>query len=138
MTRVEFFFNVQDKHQKLLTISEKVIARGLKLMVYVADANEVAVTRDYLWRQPHHFLPNQMLADDLAPVTPILVDYQREPLIHDEVLINLQHPHPPFFSRFKRLIEIVGLDEADKAQARIRYQFYRDRGYQITSVDDRS
>ena len=40
-----------------------------------------------------------------------------------------------FFSRFRRLIEIVGADEVDKAQARIRYKFYRDRGYEIKSYD---
>jgi DNA polymerase-3 subunit chi len=47
----------------------------------------------------------------------------------------LQHPQPVFFSRFRRLIEIVGLDEADKAKARIRYKFYRDRGYEIKNYD---
>lgn len=138
MTRVEFFFNVKNKHQKLVTISEKAIAKGLKLMVFVPNANEVAVVREYLWQQPHCFLPNHSLADDLAKVTPIIVDFKRENLTHDEVLINLQHPHPPFFSRFKHLIEIVGLDEADKAEARIRYKFYRDRGYQITTFDEQA
>lgn len=138
MTRVEFFFNVKNKHQKLVIISEKAIAKGLKLMVFVPNANEVAVIREYLWQQPHSFLPNYRLTDDLAGVTPIIVDFKREHLTHDEVLINLQHPHPPFFSRFKRLIEIVGLDEADKAEARIRYKFYRDRGYQITTFDEQA
>jgi len=61
--------------------------------------------------------------------------WQREQLIHDDVLVNLQAQHPPFFSRFRRLIEIVGVDEEDKAAARIRYRFYRDRGYEIKSFD---
>ena len=56
-------------------------------------------------------------------------------LLHDDVLINLQHPQPTIFSRFKRLIEIVGADEADKVLARARYKFYRDRGYEIRSYD---
>ena len=134
MTRVEFFFNVKNKHQKLVKISEKAIAKGLKLMVFVPNANEVAVIREYLWQQPNSFLPNHSLTDDLAAVTPIIVDFKRENLTHDEVLINLKQPHPPFFS----LIEIVGLDEADKAEARIRYKFYRDRGYQITTFDEQA
>ena len=136
MTRVEFFFNVKDKHQKIADLSEKFISKGLKLMVFVSNAEAVAITQNYLWQQPASFLPNLSLSDELAEVTPIIVDCERDDLVHDEVLINFQHPHPPFFSRFKRLVEIVGIDEADKDEARIRFKFYRDRGYQITVVDD--
>ena len=136
MTRVEFFFNVKDKHQKIADLSEKFLLKGLKLMVFVSNAEAVAITQNYLWQQPASFLPNLSLSDELAKVTPIIVDCERDHLVHDEVLINFQHPHPPFFSRFKRLVEIVGIDEADKDEARVRFKFYRDRGYQITVVDD--
>ncbi len=136
MTRVEFFFNVRDKQQKIADLSEKFLSKGLKLMVFVSNAEAVAATQNYLWQQPTSFLPSLSLSDKLANVTPIIVDYQRDHLVHDEVLINFQHPHPPFFSRFKRLVEIVGIDEEDKDQARSRYKFYRDRGYQITVFDE--
>lgn len=136
MTRVEFFFNVKDKHQKIADLSEKFISKGLKLMVFVSNAEAVATTQNYLWQQPTSFLPSLSLSDELASVTPIIVDYERDHLVHDDVLINFQHPHPPFFSRFKRLVEIVGFDELDKEKARTRYKFYRDRGYQITVFDD--
>jgi len=56
-------------------------------------------------------------------------------LLHDDILINLRVQHPPFFSRFRRLIELVGQDESDKVEARTRYRFYRDRGYEIKSFD---
>ncbi|RDJ93817.1 DNA polymerase III subunit chi, partial [Lacticaseibacillus rhamnosus] len=36
-----------------------------------------------------------------------------------------------FFSRFQRLVEIVGTDASDRQAARERYRFYRDRGYEI-------
>ena len=136
MTRVEFFFNVRDKQQKIADLSEKFLSKGLKLMVFVSNAEVVAATQNYLWQQTTSFLPSLSLSDELANVTPIIVDYQRDHLVHDEVLINFQHPHPPFFSRFKRLVEIVGIDEADKDQARMRYKFYRDRGYQISVYDE--
>ena len=56
-------------------------------------------------------------------------------LLHDEVLLNLRPEWPPFFSRFQRLIEIVSLDDEDRAAARERYRFYRDRGYEIRTHD---
>jgi DNA polymerase-3 subunit chi len=49
------------------------------------------------------------------------------------VLINLQPLPPPFFSRFERLAEIVGLDDADVAAGRNRYRYYRERGYELRS-----
>jgi DNA polymerase-3 subunit chi len=56
-------------------------------------------------------------------------------LLQDDVLINLQAQHPPFFSRFRHLIEIVSMDEADKVAARVRFKFYKDRGYAIKTTD---
>ena len=63
------------------------------------------------------------------------MDWQTDNLVHDDVLINLQQSQSTIFSRFKRLIEIVGADESDKVLARVRYKFYRDRGYEIRSYD---
>ena len=130
-----FFFNVEDKLQKLAELSEKAIAKNVKLLMFVQNNEAATEIQQYLWSLPQQFLPNHLASNALASVTPIIIDWQGEQLLHDEVLINLQHPQPVFFSRFRRLIEIVGVDEADKVQARIRYKFYRDRGYEIKSYD---
>ena len=135
MTRIEFFFNVDDKLQKIAEISEKAIVKNVKLMLLVQSADLATQVKEYLWSKDLAFLPHHAPEDVLASETPIVVDWEGKHFLHDEVLINLQHPHPIFFSRFRKLIEIVGIDEADKAQARIRYKFYRDRGYEIRSYD---
>ncbi|MNC95608.1 DNA polymerase III subunit chi [compost metagenome] len=51
------------------------------------------------------------------------------------MLINLRPQQPPYFGRYQRLIEIVSLDDGDRAGARERFRFYRDRGYEIRSHD---
>jgi DNA polymerase-3 subunit chi len=135
MTRVEFFFNVEDKLQKLAELSEKAIAKNVKLLM-LAKTNEAAIQiQSYLWRLPHQFLPNHPINHPLVAQTPIIVDWCVDEPPHDEVLINMQHPPPVFFSRFRRLIEVVGLSEEEKIEARIRYKFYRDRGYEIKNYD---
>ncbi len=135
MTRVEFFFNVEDKLKKLAELSEKAIAKNVKLMMLVKTNEAASEIQQYFWDLPQQFLPNHFSSHPLAAQTPIVLDWQGEQLLHDEVLINLQHPQPVFFSRFRRLIEIVGTDEADKVNASLRYKFYRDRGYEIKSYD---
>ena len=136
MTRIEFFFNVEDKLQKIAELCGSAVRKGRRLMVYSADAETTVRLEDDLWSSPAiGFLPHCRPGHALAEVTPIIVDYQGEQLVHDDVLINLQSEYPPFFSRFRRLIEIVGLDEADRSAARERYRFYRDRGYEIRLLD---
>jgi DNA polymerase-3 subunit chi len=89
-----------------------------------------------LWMTPSiGFVPHCAPDDPLAAETPVIVDCRGEGLLHDEVLLNLRPEWPPFFSRFQRLIEIVSLDEQDRADARERFRFYRDRGYEIRTHD---
>lgn len=135
MTRVEFFFNVEDKLQKLVELSEKAVAKNVSVTILANDEDMAASVQQSLWQQPTSFLPNARLADAHTEHTPIIVDWRVDALLHDDVLINMQHSQPTIFSRFKRLIEIVGVDEADKVLARTRYKFYRDRGYEIRSYD---
>lgn len=136
MTRIEFYVNVPDKLRKVAELSEHIAGRGRQLMVYMPDAETSSRLDGVLWTHLQTgFLPHCRSDDPLAEVTPIIIDWRSEPLVHDDVLINLRTEHPPFFSRFLRLIELVGTDEADKVEARNRYRFYRDRGYEIKSID---
>jgi DNA polymerase-3 subunit chi len=87
-----------------------------------------------LWSTPSiGFVPHCRCDHRLAPVTPVIVDHLSEPLIHDQVLVNLCDDTPPFFSRFQRLAEIVSTDARDSEAARGRFRFYRDRGYDIVT-----
>jgi DNA polymerase-3 subunit chi len=136
MTRIEFFFNVEDKLQKVAELSEKAVMKGRRLMLFAPDEDTVRAIEGRLWSQsPTSFLPHCDTAHELAAETPIILDWQPADLPHHDVLVNLQADYPPFFSRFTRLIEIVGQDEQDKVRARVRYKFYRDRGYEMRSFD---
>jgi DNA polymerase IIIc chi subunit len=51
--------------------------------------------------------------------------------LHDDCLLNLSDEIPPGFSRFRQLIEIVSVDDADRLPGRERFRFYRERGYPL-------
>ncbi|MEZ0232514.1 MAG: DNA polymerase III subunit chi [Methylophilaceae bacterium] len=136
MTRIEFFFNVEHKMQIVAELSEKALGKNRRLMVFSPDAASAEKMQQFLWTHSAlSFMPSCRPESPLADATPIIVDWQGTQLVHDDVLVNMQNQHPPFFSRFRRLIEIVGNDEADKTEARLRYKFYRDRGYEIRTFD---
>ncbi|MCE9632976.1 MAG: DNA polymerase III subunit chi [Methylophilales bacterium] len=136
MTQVDFYFNAADKYRLAASLSSKALAQAVRLFVFTPDDKVTLHMESVLWSfQQTSFIPHCRSQHFLAHETPVIVDHETEPLIHDDVLLNLCTTHPPFFSRFRRLIEIVGNDEADKAAARERFKFYRDRGYEISRHD---
>ncbi|MBZ4201296.1 MAG: DNA polymerase III subunit chi [Methylotenera sp.] len=136
MTRVEFIFNVDDKLAKTTELCEKALAKSRELMVFTQGAAMNEAVQAALWQHSaSSFLASSDQAASLIDHAPILVSHTHESLTKDDVLINLQDQYPPFFSRFRYLVELVGQDEADKAAARLKFRFYRDRGYGIKSTD---
>lgn len=117
-------------------LTHKALQQHHQATIFMADAVAANTLSDYLWQvQPTSFMANACAGTAEATHTPVVLDWQAHTIFQDDILINLEAAQPSFFSRFKRLIEVVGLDEEDKAAARKRFMFYRDRGYTIQSVD---
>lgn len=138
MTRVIFYSNLTDKQVALLTLVKQALVK--KHVVTVMAESELQA-RDYgkaLWQSNEtSFFPNVLAQDALANETPVVLDWQENQLCQDDILINLSQKQLTTFSRFRQLIELVGLDESDKVLARQRYKFYRDRGYEIRHFDEK-
>jgi DNA polymerase-3 subunit chi len=126
MTEVLFYTNADNKLQTACTLTLKALARGMRVMLLTPDSAGTERLSKLIWSVPSTgFVPHCRSGDRLAPVTPVIVDHVAEPLV------NLCDQTPAFFSRFQRLVEIVGTEDADREAARARYRFYRDRGYEI-------
>lgn len=135
MTRIDFFFNVDNKPAKVAELAEAAFKRGRKVTIYAQHLEHAKQLEQTLWSsQATGFVPHCLADSPLATETPIVIDWQSAH-VQDDILINLQSQQPQNFSRFLRLIEIVGLDEADKLEARQRFKFYRDRGYELKTFD---
>ena len=136
MTRIDFYTHVEDKLKTACTLAGKAQGLGLKVTVFCPDPETAQRFDRMLWMTPSiSFVPHCAPHDPLAAETPVIVDHQGENLLHDQVLINLRPEWPPFFSRFQRLVEIVSREDDDRAAARDRFRFYRDRGYEISTHD---
>jgi len=136
MTRVEFFFNVPDKLAKVSEICAKALTKGHQVTVISRDDESSSHLQQQLWQHAAtSFLPSATSADAIRQGTPIVLGIDGEAMLQDDILINLQTAHPPFFGRFRLLVELVGTDDEDKVAARVRFRFYRDRGYEVKSMD---
>jgi len=136
MTRVDFYTKAPDRLQTACTLCSKAVARQMRVLVLTADeAASVRMDR-LLWTHPPiGFVPHVRARHRLAGVTPVVIDHDPGTIDRDALLVNLQSETPELFSRFQRVIEIVGADEDETRAGRVRYRFYRDRGYEITLHD---
>jgi DNA polymerase III subunit chi len=136
MTRIDFYINSENRLATLATLSSKAMRQSTRLFVLTEGQEDTEKVGRYLWTQPATgFLPHCRAAGKRASVTPIIVDHVAEPVVHEQVLVNFSTDCSHVFSRFERLIEIVGIDEDEKLAARGRFRFYRDRGYEIRTHD---
>lgn len=136
MTRIDFYFNVTNKQQLLAELVHGALSRRRQVTVWADDAEIASDISTKLWQQQtDRFMPNVLADDLLAAQTPVVIHWQENALLQDDMLINLTQVEPSFFSRFTQLIELVSEDEQDKVAARERYKFYRDRGYEIKNIN---
>ena len=139
MTEVSFYTHANDKLTVARQLTAKAVARGLQVMIYAPDAALADAIDVLLWTTPAlSFLPHCRDTHPLATITPVLIGEHVDTLARADVMINLHQDRPPAFSRFQRLLEIVGTHTEDIEQGRVRYRFYRERGYALTNVDLRA
>lgn len=134
MTTIDFYTHVPDRLAVASRLVAKAIAAHGSVRVLTPDAETTERLDLLLWTSPPTgFVPHCRLDSPLANDTPAWIDHRLEHRGPAAVLVNLHHEPPPFFSRFERLAEIVGLEDA--AAARERYRFYRERGYELRTHD---
>jgi DNA polymerase-3 subunit chi len=132
MTSIDFYTHVDDRLEVAAKLVAKAFAQHGSVRVFTPDAATTEELGRRLWlKPPIAFLPHCRVDSALANETPIWVDHVAEHPGPAAVLINLHRAPPPFFSRFERLAEIVGVGEMDAAAGRERYRFYRERGYEL-------
>lgn len=136
MTKVDFYSGVEDKLRTACQLSHKAMQNGLRVLIHTPDEKMAEAIDKLLWQYPATaFMPHCRNEDSAAAEMPVVISHLSEPFAHSEVLVSLHDSCLPFFSRFERVIEIIGKDNEDARLGRERYGFYRDRGYALRHFD---
>ena len=132
MTQVDFY-QIESSESALLfacRLIEKVYRLKRKVHVHTASSEEAESLDALLWTfKPETFIPHERYGAVLA--APIQICYQADPVLHQDVLINLSATIPDFFSRFTRVAEIVPQAAERRDAARENFRFYKERGYPL-------
>jgi DNA polymerase III subunit chi len=138
MTKVDFYIlaDSQPDAPALLAcrLTEKAFKQGHQVYINTASGQQLKKLDDMLWTfRAGSFLPHGLYTPDSGSEHPVLLGHEVEPEGPSDVLVNLSNDVPPFFSRFNRVAEMVGGDDAQRESARDRYRFYKDRGYTLNT-----
>ena len=137
MTEIAFHFNAPDKMAYACRLLRKAVGSGARVVV-TAEAQELRALDVALWTYaPLEFLPHCHASAEPAVLaaSPVMLTEAVPEAPHLQVLVNLGSQVPDGFGRFERLIEIVGMHDDDRQQARGRWKHYADRGYAIARHD---
>lgn len=136
MTQVFFYHGAADKIAAACALLSGAYAKKKPILVFAVD-REIAGNIDrMLWTQSAlSFVPHCRADSPLAAETPILITDNLDTLPQTERLMNLSPGVPPGYTRFQNLIEVVGQSETDRAAARDRVKFYKERGHEVRYFD---
>lgn len=136
MTKIRFYTDVTDRAALIQHLVSQALSRQRHVTVYLQDREQAVQLSDDLWQQAaDSFFPNALADAGHVALTSVQLVWQPEQVNQDDLLFNCQATLPKFFSRFRHVFELVGTDESDKAAARQRWAFYRDRGYEIQHMN---
>lgn len=137
MTEIAFHFNAPDRLAYTCRLLRKAVSAGARLVV-TGPAEALDRLDTELWTfSATDFVPHCRAQAEpvLLVASPVVLASDPESAPHQQVLLNMGTGVPPGFERFERVIEVVGLDDSDRQQARSRWRHYADRGYAITRHD---
>lgn len=139
MTNIHFYVGSSHALQARLRLACKLVVKAQRqaLHTYIHTDNaatalsldELIWTFDDLSFIPHSLAPPQTDCDN-DPVN-VWIGHDYEPMEQCDFLINLSNETPAFFSRFTRMAEVLDQEDAILNAGRQRYQFYRERGYNL-------
>ena len=133
MTNIKFFFNVENKIDLICSILPERLNKKRNSLIYCFDNIQLNLLSEQLWGNClESFFPHE--ENNYHHFSKIILSNKNIEWM-DDTIINISSQMVDGFNRYLNLFEIVSTDEEDKKLARIRFQYFKDRGYNIQSID---
>ena len=133
MTQIDCYHDQPDRLTQAVRLATLAWERRKPITFFIPDPARAEAFDKALWSSdPLSFIPHCHSNSAEADRTLIIITDNLDAVSQDELLVNLGDDVPPGFARYQRLFEIVSRHDTDKATARERMAFYKDRGYPIT------
>ena len=129
MTLIDFHTHIPGKLSYACRLIRKIYLSKNKVIV-LASSSVLAELDSQLWVfSALEFIPHCYADHALRTQSPVVLAESLIDVPHHQVLLNLSTELPSAFARFERVLEVAGDESTELEEARVRYRFYRDRGY---------
>ena len=133
MTNIKFFFNVESKIDLVFSLIPERLNKKRNSLIYCSNDIQLNHLSDKLWGNSYDcFFPHE--ENNHHNLNRITLSNKSIEWM-DDTIINISSQMVDGFNRYLNLFEIVSTDEEDKKLARLRFQYFKDRGYKIQSID---
>lgn len=136
LTRVDFYLL---ENEPLLTpwsvacrLLEKAYHRGHRVFVYCANKQDAEHLDELLWTfKEDAFIPHNLQGEGPEPPPPVQIGFAEEPKGFSDILLNMNITIPAYYTKFRRIIEIVDTKDDTKQHSREHYRTYREKGFDL-------
>ena len=133
MTNIKFFFNVESKINLVFSLLPERLNKKRNSLIYCSNDIQLNHLSDKLWGDSSDsFFPHE--ENNHHNLNKITLSNKSIEWM-DDTIINISSQMVDGFNRYLNLFEIVSIDEEDRKLARIRFQYFKDCGYNIQSID---
>ena len=131
--RVDFYLLTSDQPETRWLVAcrllEKAYLKGHRVYVHCDNQQDAEHLDELLWTfRDDSFVPHNLQGEGPEPPPPVQIGHSKEPRGFNDILLNMSQQIPPFYQKFKRLMELVGNKESAKELSRTHYKEYRARG----------
>ncbi|WPL16034.1 DNA polymerase III subunit chi [Thiorhodovibrio winogradskyi] len=136
MTRVDFYSLEPsfrgNRFDFACRLIEKIRTQGLRVLVHCPDIAQARALDRLLWTfRDEAFVPHGLVGQVDAEWTPVLISPNGEPVVENQVLINLAQEVPDFFSRFQRVCELIDQAPRVLTAGRQRWAWYKQQSVRL-------
>lgn len=133
MTNIKFFFNVESKIDLVFSLLPERLNKKRTSLIYCSNDIQLNHLSDKLWGDSSDsFFPHE--ENNHHNLNKITLSNKSIEWM-DDTIINISSQMVDGFNRYLNLFEIVSIEEEDKKLARIRFQYFKDCGYNVQSID---
>lgn len=133
MTNIKFFFNVESKIDLVFSLLPERLNKKRNSLIYCSNDIQLNHLSDKLWGDSSDsFFPHE--ENNHHNLNKITLSNKSIEWM-DDTIINISSQMVDGFNRYLNLFEIVSIEEEDKKLARIRFQYFKDCGYNVQSID---
>lgn len=126
----------EDVYRFICRLIDKAYLLKKRIYVQVNSHEEGQRLDELLWTfRDISFIPHSYLEVNSAidPLLSVNIATNKPCELDVEILFNLSHDVPSYFSEFSRIIEVVSAEKENKNQSRQKYKFYQAQNCQLTT-----